>query len=108
MNASVHTFSPTQTYACIRVLMQIHTHSYVNIDLIFGLIVQKHLAYAAPSARTHSTGRSESLAALARMKTSSAVPWMAPGHILVSPMLLIWHASGPCRPRSSTRERTKT
>jgi hypothetical protein len=49
-------------------LMPIHTHSYVNIDLIFGLIVQKHLAYAAASARTHSTGRSESLAALARMK----------------------------------------
>ena len=45
-----------------------YIHSYVNIDLIFGLIVQKHLAYAAASARTHSTGRSESLAALARMK----------------------------------------
>ena len=40
----------------------------MNIDRIFGLIVQKHLANAAASARTHSTGRSESLAALARMK----------------------------------------
>ena len=108
MNASAHTVSSTQTYACFRMLMQIHTHSYVNTDLIFGLIVQKHLANAAASARTHSTGRSESLAALARMKDIQRGAVDGTGPHSCPRSLLIWHASGPCRPRSSTRERPKT
>ena len=108
MNASAHTVYPTQTYACFRMLMQIHTHSYVNTDLIFGLIVQKHLANAAASARTHGTGRSESLAALARMKDIQRGAVDGTGPHSCPRSLLIWHASGPCRPRSSTRERPKT